>query len=53
MDCAAFDPSDVIETPGGRVAVTRLLLLPEFSTSAADPVSVEEVLVMVCDSTAS
>ena len=33
------------------MAVTRLSLLPEFSTSAAVPVWVVEVLVMVCDST--
>ena len=35
------------------MAVTTLSLLPEFSTSGAEPLWVEEVLVMVCDSTTS
>ena len=51
VDSASTEPSVVIETPGGSVAVTTLSLLPEFSTSAAVPDCVEEVLVMTCDST--
>ena len=51
VDSASTEPSVVIETPGGSVAATTLSLLPEFSTSAAVPDCVEEVLVMTCDST--
>ena len=40
-----------METAGGSVAITRLSLLPEFSTSTTEPVWVEEMLVIVSDST--
>ena len=39
----------MIDTPGGSVAVTTLPLLPEFSTSGAEPLWVEEVLEIVCE----
>ena len=47
VDWAEAEPSEAMETPGGSVAVTRLSLLPEFSTSAAVPLWVDEVFVMV------
>ena len=47
VDCAVTDPSEAIDTPGGSAAVTTLSLLPEFSTSAAVPVWVDDVLVMI------
>ena len=47
VDCEVADPSEVMVTPGGSVAVTRLSLLPEFSTSEVVPDCVAEVLVMV------
>ena len=52
VDCAAAVPSELIDIPGGSSAMTRLALLPEFSTSAVEPLCVDDVLVMVINSSA-
>ena len=49
-DCDCDEPSDVMEIPGGMVAVTELLMLsssPELSMRVATPVCVMEELVKV------